>query len=313
MSNNMFCALLSIPIIISQTPTNAPRPRSTEQDIKNALFAKPVENNCGVLTFEKQMRRPVASGFAGMDLQRWTIRFDSQGHLRCKIVSDNPAAPAEGPPLSIIMFGRTPENSWLVINHELVVFDKAVIRNGAAVIEKETVRFDILNSFLRQASYEVNRALGLTESDADSQILMLDRDKNKPSAVIEIDGRTVHYEFERNSDSVLLRTSKTSDATTTYRSHYAGWRRENGKWIPSLVEGYRIFDSGSADPILFDRYSHIQYAPFLASDTQPQEEAFGIPQPGDPDIDFVITLVTTVSYDGVSHSTFGGTPVTTVQ
>jgi len=300
-----------------QSPADAPEARDTERDIRNVLYDRPLEMGQligGVLTFEKQMRRPhlARSGNGDeMALQRWSIAFGDGGSLRCKVVSDNPAGPDNGPLLSITMFGRTPEWSWLLSNNELLIVQNLAIMNNAPVLKEVEIPYEVLRLLIRQAPSEISRALASPGLGDESQIHVLDRDAHSPSAVVGIDELTIQYEFERKDDLLVLRGAETSKGgtTTTFRSSYSGYRRENGLWIPSTVEGYRIFDSGSRGPILFDRYTDIHFIPASASGDQLSQYASDVPKPGDPDIDFAVQLVTTVSYDGVSYSTFGGFPV----
>lgn len=289
-----------------QSPADSPSAQSTELEIKNVLRSRAAHQLAGVLTFEKQFpyhSRKIGGEKGGTVSQQWSISFDGDDRIRARYVEAQ--KDSSDPPASITMFGRTPERSWLLSGHELLV-----IHNDAPIDEEVQVRHQVLRLLIRQVSHEIDRALGAPALDEAFEIKMVDRDADNPAAIVEIGGRTAQFEFERRTDLLLLRRSIGSDRSATYRFNYSGFRylREIGRWIPSTYEGYRYHDGDPSEPTLSVRYSGIQFTPASASGAQLSNETLDVPKPGDPDVPLVV-VVTTVSDEGISYSTFDGLPI----
>jgi len=248
----------------------------------------------GTVTFDRKMVRPDDSDEAGgaATVQHWSITTDGRGSLRAELTSSysNGDTPIRS------LFGKTPARSWIIMDNEMLVLE----HGASSGKTQEDVAIRLMRNQTRSAEHYLERLLGGPSLDGSMDMLMVDRTSDNPSAVVKVDGQIHDMEFQRTEHG-LFRTEDTySDDVATYRWNYSEYRNVADHWLPVIAEFHQVSDTESWRNISL-RYSNILVSVCANPNSIEFRKSVNVPHPSDPEIENRVTIVMSISDDGLTY------------
>lgn len=255
----------------------------TSSDVVTALTHSSAEGFAGELTFIKENWCADPDGQPKYTQQLWRIHTDSKAQVRTEV--SLPQAKSQAGHIA----GESRSRRWIFLrNHsELVVLDKL----DAPDVSKELeARVSLMDSILRQAHGEIRWLLGSQIAASDSlRIVLLDRYAAQPSAVVEVQGETRYFRFNRIGSDLLVSYSLSSAGGTTFEWTYSDYRKVGEKWIPGTAELRQTNVQGE-----LDRWLYTAIATREIRTVEELRQSFRVPSPEEPEFAST-TAVTTLS------------------
>jgi len=266
-----------------EAPVAAQKP-NVEANVRAALQRSALVNFAGTISFERDTWDP-ASGFSPdtpesiRRRQHWTITTDGRGNLRGSISWSSGVA---------VHFGRIDGHRWILMTGDMLIQHEDARPADVA----QDNRLMLMDNFIQSAEGYLARILDPVAANDSLNVLVIDRDPERPSAVIQVDDDVKRIDFTPIGDVLVPRTMVRSDELSTYRFDYSGFRPVDGRWVPTQIDFRRLGEVQPASHVQAARLSDIQAAVVADPESADLTTRLQIPQADDPDAPLIVAVLT---------------------
>lgn len=284
-----------------KTPSAEQTP-SIEAKVLEALQRNALDAFAGTVSFDRDSWDP-ASAFSPdtpestRRRQHWTVTTDGRGSLRGTIKWSSGVT---------FNFGRIDGQRWILMNGDLLI-QHADARSSDVAEESGLM---VMDNFISNAESFLARILDPLAGDGLPDVLLIDRDPESPSTVIQVDDDVKQIDFTPIGDVLVPRTIVRSDERHSYRYNYSGFRPVDGRWVPTQVD---LYQRNAVQPTrnLQARLSDIQVAAVAdpaSAELRSRLQISRVNESGEP-----VVVVALYTADGINYEMANGTKIEATQ